>query len=178
MSSKSSGTCTPPRTPSPKPTRPCPLIWSPSTRRSAAGGNHRRSRPRQGRTTPRIRRHQATPAAEGHDMTAVSAHIGTDVPGRVQLSAPLTYSPALPRAARISLLAIVTLVTCMEFLTSYAIGVGLPDIQGDLSASSDQGSWILTTYSTCFLIGLVLSNWLAARIGYRRHMATAIVLYM
>lgn len=66
----------------------------------------------------------------------------------------------------------------MEFLTSYAIGVALPDIQGDLSASLDQGSWILTTYSTCFLIGVVLSNWLASRIGYRRHMTTAVLLYM
>src|ERR1043165_8018198 len=92
--------------------------------------------------------------------------------------APLTYSPAFPRTTRIALAVVVTLVTCMEFLTSYAIGVALPDMQGDLSASFDQGSWILTTYSTCFLIGLVLSNWLSSRIGFRRHLASAIVLYM
>jgi DHA2 family multidrug resistance protein len=89
-----------------------------------------------------------------------------------------TYSPALSPTVRRLTLVVVTLVTCMEFLTSYAIGVALPDIQGDLSASFDEGSWILTTYSTCFLIGLVLSNWLAARVGYRRHMILAVVLYM
>ena len=66
----------------------------------------------------------------------------------------------------------------MEFLTSYAVGVALPDIQGDLAASFDEGSWIITTYSTCFLIGLVLSNWMADKIGYRRWMAGAIVLFM
>jgi DHA2 family multidrug resistance protein len=101
-----------------------------------------------------------------------------EAPGPTPASAPFTYSSTLPRTTRIALLVAVTLATCMEFLTSYAIGVALPDIQGDLSASIDQGSWILTTYSTCFLIGLVLSNWIASRIGFRRHMATAIVLYM
>src|SRR5262249_40335738 len=69
--------------------------------------------------------------------------------------AVLTYSPALSRPVKAIALVVVTLVTCMEFLTSYAMGVALPDMQGDLSASPDQGSWILTTYSTCFLIGLL-----------------------
>jgi DHA2 family multidrug resistance protein len=73
---------------------------------------------------------------------------------------------------------VVTLVTAMEFLTSYAVGVALPDIQGDLAASLDEGSWILTTYTTCFLVGLVLSNWLADRIGYRRWMVFSVVLFM
>src|SRR2546430_17620834 len=82
----------------------------------------------------------------------------------------LTYSPALDRTVKLLLVLLVTLVTCMEFLTSYAVGVALPDIQGDLAASFDEASWILTTYTTCFLIGLTFSNWLADRIGYRRFM--------
>src|SRR4051812_12096058 len=90
----------------------------------------------------------------------------------------LTYSPALDRTVRMMIVLTVTLVTTMEFLTSYAIGVALPDIQGDLSASFDEGSWILTTYTTCFLIGLTLSNWMADRIGYRRHLIGSVLLYM
>ena len=73
---------------------------------------------------------------------------------------------------------VVTLITSMEFLTSYAVNVALPDIQGDLAASFDEGSWILTTYTTCFLIGLVLSNWMSDRIGYRRWMVFSVVLFM
>ena len=73
---------------------------------------------------------------------------------------------------------VVTLVTAMEFLTNYAVSVALPDIQGDLSASFDQGSWILTAYTTCFLIGLVLSNWLSAHVGYRRYMIGAVAVFM
>jgi DHA2 family multidrug resistance protein len=66
----------------------------------------------------------------------------------------------------------------MEFLTSYAVSVALPDMQGDLAASLDEGSWILTTYTTAFLIGLVFSSRLADYVGYRRHMIVAVLLYM
>src|SRR5215510_9411278 len=90
----------------------------------------------------------------------------------------LTYSPALDRPVRVVALVIVMLTTCMEFVTSYALGVALPDVQGDLAASFDEGSWILTTYTTCWLIGLMFSNWLTERIGYRRYMIVAVVLYM
>src|SRR5882724_6771697 len=90
----------------------------------------------------------------------------------------LTYSPTLDRTVRMVIVLVVTLVTSMEFLTSYAVGVALPDIQGDLAASFDEGSWILTTYTTCFLIGLVLSNWMSDRIGYRRWMVFSVVLFM
>jgi DHA2 family multidrug resistance protein len=96
-----------------------------------------------------------------------------------RLDAPAgTYSPSLHGTIKVMIVAVVTLVTCMEFLTSYAVAVALPDIQGDLAASLDEGSWVLTTYTTCFLIGLVLSNWLSGRIGYRRYMIGAVVVFM
>lgn len=91
---------------------------------------------------------------------------------------PSVYSPALDRTLKRAIVLAVTLVTSMEFLTSYAVGVALPDMEGDLAASFDEGSWILTTYTTCFLIGLVLSNWISDRIGYRRWMAGAVMLFM
>lgn len=91
---------------------------------------------------------------------------------------PSAYSPALDRTVKWAIVVVVTLVTSMEFLTSYAVGVALPDIQGDLAASFDEGSWTLTTYTTCFLVGLVLSNWMSDKIGYRRWMAGAVVLFM
>src|SRR5271156_4951299 len=90
----------------------------------------------------------------------------------------LTYSPALDRVVKIMVVAVVTLVTSMEFLTSYAVGVALPDIQGDLAASFDEGSWIITSYTTCFLIGLLLNDWFAEKIGYGRWMIAAIVMFM
>jgi DHA2 family multidrug resistance protein len=91
---------------------------------------------------------------------------------------PTTYSPALDRTVGFSIVVVVTLATSMEFLTNYAVGVAVPDIQGDLAASFDEASWVLTTYTTCFLIGLVLSNWMADQIGYRRWIIGAVVLFM
>jgi MFS transporter, DHA2 family, multidrug resistance protein len=93
-------------------------------------------------------------------------------------SPPLTYSSAVDRTIKVSVLIAVTLITCTEYLTSYAISVALPDIQGDLAASIDEGSWILTVYSTSFLVGLVLSNWLADRFGYRRYLVGAAALFL
>ena len=103
-------------------------------------------------------------------MTAASAEVGSP-------AAPLIYSPSLPKHIRHTIVVVMTLVTAMEFFTSYAVGVALPDIQGDLSASFDEGSWILTVYTVCFLIGLILSNWLAETVGYRRHMINAVCLF-
>src|ERR1700751_3379320 len=107
-------------------------------------------------------------------MTATNAHSPLPSPGE----APLTYSPALDRTVKVLIVIVVTLATSMEFLTSYAVNVALPDIQGDLSASFDEGSWIITTYMTCFLIALMMSSWLAARVGYRRYMILAVTVFM
>src|SRR3954468_20096164 len=107
-------------------------------------------------------------------MTAIDASLPLTSPP----AAPLTYSPALDRTLKILIVAVVTLATSMEFLTSYALNVALPDIQGDLSASFDEGSWIITTYMTCFLIALMLSGWLANHIGYRRYTICAVTVFM
>ena len=104
--------------------------------------------------------------------------IGAQLPFPPQVDVPLTYSPSLDRTVKFFIVIVVTLATSMEFLTSYAVNVALPDIQGDLSASFDEGSWIITTYMTCFLIALMMSSWLAARVGYRRYMILAVTVFM
>lgn len=108
-------------------------------------------------------------------MSGIAA---TQLPPIDEPAWPDTYAPSLPRTIKLFLLVTVALVTGMEFLTSYAVSVALPDMQGDLAASLDEGSWILTTYTTAFLIGLVFSSRLADYVGYRRHMIVAVLLYM
>src|SRR5882672_56862 len=100
------------------------------------------------------------------------------MPSTMQVNPVLTYSPALDRTVKFFIVIVVTLACSMEFLTSYAINIALPDIQGDLSASFDEGSWIITTYMTCFLIALMLSGWLANHIGYRRYTIFAVTVFM
>src|SRR3954447_14951129 len=107
-------------------------------------------------------------------MTATNAHLPLPSPGET----PLSYSPALDRTVKFFIVMVVTLLASMEFLTSYAVNVALPDIQGDLAASFDEGSWIITVYMSSFLIALMMSTWLVANIGYRRYTVIAVTVFM
>jgi DHA2 family multidrug resistance protein len=69
------------------------------------------------------------------------------------------------------------LATCMEIGTATAVNVILPDMQGNVGATSDQISWTITIYSTAFLCSLPLSPWLARRFGHRDHILLSIALH-
>jgi len=53
----------------------------------------------------------------------------------------------------------------------------LPQIQGDLSASLDQVSWIITASIVASALGIPPTPWLAARFGFRRVLLCALVLF-
>jgi len=53
----------------------------------------------------------------------------------------------------------------------------LPQIQGDLSASLDQVSWIITASIVASAIGIPPTPWLAARFGFRRVLLCALILF-
>lgn len=63
----------------------------------------------------------------------------------------------------------------MQALDNTIANVALPRIQGSLSASQDQMSWVLTSYIIAAAIMTPLSGWLAGRIGRRRVFLTSIV---
>ena len=53
----------------------------------------------------------------------------------------------------------------------------LPQIQGDLSASLDQVSWIITASIVASALGIPPTPWLSARFGFRRVLLWALVLF-
>jgi len=69
------------------------------------------------------------------------------------------------------------LATCMEIGTATAVNVILPDMQGNVGATTDQISWTITIYSTAFLCSLPLSPWLARRFGHRDHILLSIAMH-
>src|SRR5260370_23682271 len=69
------------------------------------------------------------------------------------------------------------LATCMEVGTATAVNVILPDMQGNVGATTDQISWTITIYSTAFLCSLPLSPWLARRFVHRDHILLSIALH-
>src|SRR5579871_2051924 len=69
----------------------------------------------------------------------------------------------------------VMLGTFMEVLDTTVVNVSLPHMAGDLSASTDEATWVLTSYLVANAIVLPMAGWLANRFGRRRILLTSVV---
>jgi len=75
----------------------------------------------------------------------------------------------LPAGARRNLLAICTMTaTIMQALDTTIANVALPYMQGSLSASLDQISWVLTSYIVAAAVMTAPVGWLADRFGRKK----------
>ena len=68
-------------------------------------------------------------------------------------------------ANRVPITAALMLATLMNTLDSTIANVALPHMQGSLSASQDQITWVLTSYIIATAIMTPLSGWLSLKIG-------------
>jgi len=71
----------------------------------------------------------------------------------------------------------VTLATFMEVLDTSIANVALPHIAGNLGATNDEGTWILTSYLVSSAIVLPMSGWLSGLIGRKRFYMTCVALF-
>lgn len=71
-------------------------------------------------------------------------------------------------ANRLPITVSIMLATLMNSLDTTIANVALPHIQGSVSASSEQITWVLTSYIVSAAIMTPLSGWLAGRIGRKR----------
>ncbi len=62
----------------------------------------------------------------------------------------------------------VMLATFMEVLDTTVVNVSVPHIAGNLGASVDEGTWVVTSYLVSNAIILPMAGWLATRFGRRR----------
>src|SRR5579871_2030330 len=62
----------------------------------------------------------------------------------------------------------VILASIMQALDNTIANVALPRIQGSLSATQDQMTWVLTSYIVAAAIMTPLSGWLAGQIGRKK----------
>src|ERR1700742_4631038 len=65
--------------------------------------------------------------------------------------------------------------TIMNSLDATIANVALPHIQGSVSASADQITWVLTSYIVAAAIFTPLTGWLAGRFGRKRLMQVSII---
>src|SRR5215813_13102598 len=68
----------------------------------------------------------------------------------------------------------VMLGTFMEVLDTTVVNVSLPHIAGDLSASVDEATWVLTSYLVANAIVLPMTGWLSNQFGRKRILLTAV----
>ncbi len=62
----------------------------------------------------------------------------------------------------------VMLATFMEVLDTTVVNVSIPHVAGNLSATVDEGTWVVTSYLVSNAIVLPMSGWLASYFGRRR----------
>jgi len=71
----------------------------------------------------------------------------------------------------------VTLATFMEVLDTSIANVALPHIAGNLSAGSDESTWVLTSYLVSNAIVLPLSGWFSGLLGRKRFYMACVALF-
>ena len=71
----------------------------------------------------------------------------------------------------------VTLATFMEVLDTSIANVSLPHIASNLSASTDESTWVLTSYLVSNAIILPMSAWLQRIMGRKRFYMTCVALF-
>src|SRR5215469_1645774 len=71
----------------------------------------------------------------------------------------------------------VMLATFMEVLDTAIASVALPYIAGSLSASTDEATWVLTSYLVANAIILPASNWFSLRFGRKRFLIACVVIF-
>jgi len=71
-------------------------------------------------------------------------------------------------ANRIPITAALMLAALMNTLDTTIANVALPHMQGSLSASQDQITWVLTSYIIATAVTLPLSGWVSEKIGRKR----------
>jgi DHA2 family multidrug resistance protein len=69
------------------------------------------------------------------------------------------------------------IATFMVVLDSSVANVALPHIAGNLSASTDESTWVLTSYLVSNAIMLPASGWIARRIGRKHLLMISILLF-
>jgi MFS transporter, DHA2 family, multidrug resistance protein len=71
----------------------------------------------------------------------------------------------------------VTMATFMEVLDTSIANVALPHIAGSLSVSTEESTWVLTSYLVANAVILPLSGWLSSVLGRKRYYMISVFLF-
>src|SRR5262249_32022587 len=92
-------------------------------------------------------------------------------------TSPLAGGPWRPKANPWLIAVVVAMAAFMEFLDTSIANVALPYMAGNLGASNDESTWILTSYLASNAIVLPLSGWFAGVFGRKRFFLICLALF-
>ena len=96
----------------------------------------------------------------------------------MQAAASARPEPApLTGIARGAALVALAMATFMQVLDTTIANVSIPTISGYLGVSSDQGTWIITSFAVANGVSVPLTGWLMRRFGVVRTFALSILLF-
>src|ERR1700727_2118031 len=82
-----------------------------------------------------------------------------------------------PKANPWLIAATVALAAFMEVLDTSVANVALPHIAGNLGVSTDEGTWVLTSYLVSNAIVLPMGAWASSVMGRKRFFLSCIALF-
>jgi MFS transporter, DHA2 family, multidrug resistance protein len=98
-------------------------------------------------------------------------------PARATLDHPTAPSPWRPKANPWLIAFVVSLAAFMEVLDTSIANVALPHIAGNMGASSDESTWVLTSYLVSNAIILPITGWLVLVVGRKRFFLLCLALF-
>ena len=123
--------------------------------------------------------HSSEVEAELDDLERSLAEIAPDFDNESsgqRVAAPNALNP--PKIFNPWIVAIVvTIGTFMEVLDTSIANVALPHIAGGLSASLDEGAWVLTSYLVANAVVLPISGWLSSIMGRKNYYLASVLLF-
>ena len=102
-------------------------------------------------------------------MASAAAPGRAKLPARAaQQLAAISDEPTLPVTNQLLLVVGIMLASLLQVLDSTIANVAIPHMQSTLGATSDEISWVLTSYIVAVAVAMPITGWLADRIGSRR----------
>ena len=111
------------------------------------------------------------------DNTEGPANSRPEIPAGRGAAPPLAPEPWHPNANIWVIGVVVALAAFMEVLDTSIANVALPYMAGNLGASNDESTWVLTSYLVSNAIVLPISGWFATVFGRKRFFMMCLVIF-
>jgi DHA2 family multidrug resistance protein len=108
---------------------------------------------------------------------AMSAGRPSPASGPAPAAAAAGEPPALAGSAKAVTAIALALGTFMQVLDTSIANVSIPTIAGNLGVSSDQGTWVITSFAVANGVSVPLTGWLMQRFGVVRTFVLSVALF-